>query len=158
MLPHSKTKAAKVIFRGNATTFGYISSFVGVGAVAGTVLLASLKQEASLRKVLLLSTGILGAALICFAHTSNFALAMLVAVFIGFGGIAQFTTCNIIVQSESAPEMRGRAISILLTAIFGMLPLGSLIVGAVSQKIGAPDTLIIQGITGIAIALIFSEY
>lgn len=148
---------AKVVFKGNAATYGYISAFIGAGAVAGTVLLASLKRNASLRKVLLLSTVVLGVGLICFSYTSNFPLAMTFAVITGLGGVAQFTTCNIIVQSESAPEMRGRAISILLTAIFGMLPLGSLIVGAVSQHIGAQATLFCQGVLAIVVAIVFSK-
>jgi predicted MFS family arabinose efflux permease len=146
---------AKIIFKGNATTFGYITSFIGVGAVAGTILLASLKQSASLRKTLLLSTVILGIGLICFSFTNNFSLAMPFAVIIGFGAMAQFTTCNIIVQSEASPEMRGRAVSIILTGIFGMVPLGSLIVGAVSQRIGAQTTLLCQGIIAIVVAAIF---
>ncbi|MDE1192227.1 MAG: MFS transporter [Arachidicoccus sp.] len=148
---------AKMIFRGNAATFGYITSFIGVGAVAGTVLIASLKKNASMRKVLLYSTVILSIGLICFSYTTNFPLAMFFAVITGFGGVAQFTTCNIIVQSESSPEMRGRSISILLTAIFGMLPLGSLIVGSISQRIGAQKTLLCEGIVGIIIAVVFAR-
>ncbi|ANH81097.1 MFS transporter [Niabella ginsenosidivorans] len=146
---------AKEIFKGNARTFGYISSFIGIGAVAGTVLLASLKKNASMRRMLLASTAILGIGLVCFSYTSSFVPAMGFAVVTGFGGVAQFTTCNIIVQSEASREMRGRAISILLTAIFGMLPLGSLLVGAVSEKIGAPNTILCQGILGIIISFIF---
>jgi MFS family permease len=83
---------------------------------------------------------------------------MFFAVLTGFGGIAQFTVCNIYVQSQSAPEMRGRAISILLMAIFGMMPLGSLVVGAVSQHIGAPATVLCQGIIGIVVALVFAKF
>jgi MFS family permease len=148
---------AKVIFKGNAATFGYISGFIGAGAVVGTIVLASLKHGAALRRILLISTVILGVGLICFSYTSNFPLAMFFAMITGFGGIAQFTTCNIIVQSESAPHMRGRAISILLTAIFGMMPLGSLIVGTVSQRIGAQATLLCQGIIAIIVAAVFSK-
>nr|WP_068890580.1 MFS transporter [Pedobacter panaciterrae] len=146
---------AKEIFKGNAKTFGYISSFIGVGAVGGTILLASLKNNVSMRAVLLLSTLIFSIGLMCFSHTTNFPLAMFFAVITGFGGVAQFTTCNIIVQSEVIPEMRSRAISILLTAIFGMLPLGSVLIGAVSERIGAPNTLLFQGIAGIIIAAAF---
>jgi MFS family permease len=146
---------AKIIFKGNAKTFGYISSFIGAGAVAGTIFLASLKHIASLRKILLYSTLILGIGLICFSYTNNFSLAMPFAVIIGFGAMAQFTTCNIIVQSEASPEMRGRAVSIILTAIFGMVPLGSLIAGAVSQRIGAQTTLFYQGIIAIVVAALF---
>jgi MFS family permease len=148
---------AKVVFKGNAATYGYISSFIGAGAICGTVLLASVKKDTPLRKVLILSTVIISIGLVGFSHTTNFPLAMLFAVLTGFGGVAQFTTCNIIVQSESAPYMRGRAISILITAIFGMMPLGSLLIGAISQHVGAPETIFWEGITGIIIAIVFSK-
>lgn len=146
---------AKVVFKGNAQTFGYISSFIGAGAVIGTIILASIKKQASLRKILLLSTIVISIGLICFAFTTNFSLAMVFAALTGLGGVAQFTTCNIIIQSEAATQMRGRVLSILLTAVFGMLPLGSLIVGAVSEKIGAPNTLLIEGIAGVITAVVF---
>jgi heme/copper-type cytochrome/quinol oxidase subunit 4 len=54
--------------------------------------------------------------------------------------------------------MRGRAIGILLMAIFGMLPLGSLVVGAVSQRVGAPVTVLGEGIISIVLALVFFEF
>jgi MFS family permease len=146
---------AKVVFKGNAATFGYITSFIGAGAVGGTILLASLKQGVSLRKVLLISTVILSVGLICFALAGNFYIAMACAILMGFGGVAQFTTSNIIVQAESDPDMRGRSISILLTAMFGMLPFGSLVVGMLTNTIGAAGILIIEGMLGILIAGVF---
>ena len=54
--------------------------------------------------------------------------------------------------------MRGRVISILLMAIFGMMPLGSVLTGAVSQHIGAPATVLGQGIIGLIIALAFAKF
>lgn len=149
---------AKVIFKGNAATFGYITSFIGIGAVIGTIFLASRKPGTHLKKILFLSTIIMGIGLICFSQIKNFPLAMFFAALVGFGSVAQFTVCNIVVQSESAPHMRGRAISILLMAIFGMMPLGSLLVGAVSQHIGAPATVLAQGIIGLIVALIFTNF
>lgn len=146
---------AKEIFKGDAKTFGYISSFIGIGAVLGTVFLASLKKGASMRNILILSTIILSIGLILFSYATNFYWSMFFAALTGLGGVAQFTTCNIIVQSEVIPEMRSRAISILLTAIFGMLPLGSVLIGFVSEKIGAPRTLLLEGIAGIVIAVVF---
>ena len=146
---------AKEIFKGNAATFGYITSFIGLGAVGGTILLASLKKGANLKMLLLISTVILGTGLIAFSYTSNFPLAMFIALLAGFGTVAQNTISNIVVQSESAPRMRGRAISIMIMAMYGMLPLGSLLVGAVSQQIGAPNTILCQGILGLVIAAVF---
>lgn len=149
---------AKVVFRGDAATFGYINSFVGVGAVTATIFLASRKPGIHLKRILFISTLLMGAGLICFSQVKNFPIAMLFATIAGFGSIAQFTISNIIVQSESAPEMRGRAIGILLMAIFGMMPLGSLLIGAVSEHIGAPTTVLAQGIIAVAIALLFIKF
>lgn len=149
---------AKVVFKGDASTFGYINSFVGVGAVTGTIFLASRKTGTHLKRILFISTILMSAGLICFSQIKNFPAAMLFAAIAGFGSVAQFTVSNIIVQSESAPEMRGRAIGILLMAIFGMLPLGSLLVGAVSEHIGAPATVLAQGIIALVIALIFLKF
>ena len=148
---------AKVIFKGGASTFGYITSFVGVGALLGTIFLASRKPDAPLRRILFISTLIIGVGLICFALIKNFPVAMLFAVLAGFGGMTQYTACNIMVQSESEPHMRGRAIGILLMAIFGMLPLGSLLVGAISQHIGAPVTMLGEGIISLVLALVFMK-
>ncbi|WP_316779039.1 MFS transporter [Pedobacter antarcticus] len=148
-------EVAKVTFKGGPATFGYISGFIGLGAVSGTILLASLKRNDNLRFYLILSTVMLGIGLICFALATNFYWAMLFVVFTGFGSVMQFTSCNIIVQSETAPHMRGRTISILLTAIFGMLPLGSLLTGYASEHIGSSHTILIQGVMAILISIIF---
>jgi len=146
---------AKIVFKGDAATFGYITSFIGAGSIVGTIVIASLKKDAPLRKILLGFSIILGLSLIAFSQIRNFPLAMIVAVFIGFGAVAQFTTSNIIVQSESDPRMRGRAISILIMAMVGMTPVGSVIVGWISQKIGAPNTLLFEGILGLGVVLLF---
>jgi MFS family permease len=149
---------AKVIFKGNASTFGYITSFVGVGGVIGTIFLASRKPGTQLKRILFTSNLILAAGLICFSQTKNFPLAMFFAMLTGFGAIAQYTICSIIVQSESEPRMRGRVIGILLMAIFGMMPIGSVLVGAISQHIGAPATVLCQGIIGFVVALVFARF
>ena len=83
---------------------------------------------------------------------------MFFAILTGFGSMAQYTVSNIVAQSESAPEMRGRVIGIMLMALFGMMPIGSLFVGAVSQRIGAPTTMLVQGIIAIVLALAFSRF
>jgi MFS family permease len=149
---------AKVIFKGNASTFGYITSFIGVGAVSGTIFLASRKPGTHLKRILFVSTIIMGIGLMGFSQIINFPIAMFFAILTGFGAIAQFTVSNIIVQSESAPQMRGRVISILLMAIFGMMPLGSVVIGAVSEHIGAPTTVLAQGIISIVVALGFASF
>jgi MFS family permease len=142
---------AKVIFSGNASTFGYLSGFIGLGAIGGTLFLASLKPGADLKKILLVATLILGIGLILFSHTTNFIFACIFAVISGFGMMAQVTVSNTIIQTTVTPEMRGRVISYFAMAFFGMLPLGALLIGALSNKIGAPNTILSEGIAAIII-------
>ncbi|HZY36542.1 MAG TPA: MFS transporter [Mucilaginibacter sp.] len=149
---------AKVIYKGNAKTFGYITSFVSVGAIVGTIYLASRRPGAHLKRLLFISTIVMGIGLIFFSQLKNFPLAMFFAALTGFGGMAQFTVCNIYVQSHSSPQMRGRAIGILLMAIFGMLPLGSVLVGFVAQHTGAPVTMLGEGIIALMVALLFAKF
>ena len=149
---------AKVIFKGGASTFGYITSFIGAGAVLGTIFIASRKPDTPLKRILFLSTILMGVGLICFALIKNFPGSMVFAILIGFGGMMQYTVSNILVQSDSESHMRGRAIGILLMAIFGMLPLGSLLVGGLSQRIGAPATVLGEGVLSILVALAFAKF
>jgi MFS family permease len=146
---------AKVVFMGNAVTFGYIYSFIGLGAITGTFFLASLKPGRDLKKILLLSTVILGLGLVLFSHIRYFPLAMVFAVLSGFGTMTQVTICITIVQMETVAKMRGRVMSYVALAYFGMLPLGSLLIGFISQKIGAPDMILCQGFIAFIIAGIF---
>jgi MFS family permease len=149
---------AKVVFKGGAATFGYLQGFVGAGAVLGTIFLASRKPDSQLRRLLFVSTILMGVGLILFALIKNFPVAMVFAVVVGFGGMTQFTVCNIMVQSESEPHMRGRAIGIMLMAIFGMLPLGSLLVGGLSQRVGAPATMLGEGVISMVLAIVFIDF
>ena len=147
-----------MIFKGNAATFGYITSFIGAGALAGSIFLASLKKDADLKFVLLVNTIIFGISLLLFSHLTNFPLAMVLATLSGFGMMSQTTISMTLIQLYSEKSMRGRVMSYVAIAYFGMLPLGSVIIGALSQKIGAPDTILFEGITAIIIAAAFSGF
>jgi len=146
---------AKIIFKGNAATFGYINSFIGLGAVIAAIYLASLKSSTNLKRVLFTNTIILGISLIVFSHLNIFPIAMAVAIICGFGTMSLIPICNTILQLEADEAMRGRVISFFAMAAFGMIPIGSLVIGMVSKYIGAPNSLLIQGIIALIIAISF---
>ncbi len=149
---------AKVIFKGNATTFGYLNSAIGLGAVGGTFFLASLKAGIDLKKILFINLLILGAGLILFSHITNLPLALFFAMLAGFGMMSQTTISNTIIQTSVSHEMRGRVISYFAMAYFGMLPIGGLLIGMISQYIGAPNTILIEGIVAVIIAVLFLPF
>jgi len=76
----------------------------------------------------------------------------------GFGMMSQTTIGNTIVQIHAAPQMRGRVMSFFALAFFGMMPMGSLFIGGISQRIGAPNTLLCQGAIAVIICIVFSNF
>ena len=151
---------AKVIFHGNAATFGLIDSFIGLGAISGALYLTgrNAQTEPARRKVLRNQTLIFGIGLILFSYTPWFGLAMAFVVIAGFGMMAQTTMTNTIIQTTVAPEMRGRVISYFAMSYFGMMPIGSLLIGTVSQYAGAQATMLGSGVMALVLLAIFWKF
>lgn len=146
------------IFEGDASTFGLLNSFVGLGAVSGALFLASMKPGTNLKKVLFRCTLLFALGLIAFSYMQSFPAAVIFIALAGFGMMAQTTLSNTIIQTTVAPAMRGRVISFYAMAFFGMQPIGSLLVGTAAQAIGAPLTVLLQGIATLLIAIIFFPF
>jgi len=149
---------AKVIFKGNAATFGYLNSAIGLGAVGGAFFLASIKTGTDLKKILFINLLIFGGGLILFSHMNNLPIALFFAMIAGFGMMSQTTVSNTIIQTSVSKEMRGRVISYYAMAFFGMQPIGGLLIGTVSHYAGAPYTILAEGIAAICIAFIFLPF
>ena len=149
---------AKVIFEGNAATFGYLNSAIGLGALGGAFFLASLKPGVELKRILFINLLIFGAGLILFSHITNLPVALFFAMLTGFGMMSQTTISNTIIQTKVSVAMRGRVISYFAMAFFGMQPLGGLLIGTVSQYIGAPNTILAEGIAAVIIAVSFLPF
>lgn len=149
---------ARDIFKGSASTFGMLNSFVGIGAVSGALFLASLKTGSNLKKVLSRCTIIFGLGLISFAYLKSLPIALAVISITGFGMMAQTTISNTLIQTTVAPNMRGRVISFYAMAFFGMQPIGGLLVGSLAHAMGAPFTMLCQGIATLCIAIAFFPF
>ena len=149
---------AKVIFHGNATTYGFVSGCIGLGALVASFILASLDKKVNLRAVLLISVMVLGTGLILFSRMGNYIAAMPFALILGLGSITPMSTSITVIQMEAATAMRGRVMSYVAVAYFGMLPLGSLMISSLSQKFGAPATMLTQGLGAVAISAVFYKY
>jgi len=143
---------ARDYFHGTARTFGIIDGSIGLGAFAGAIFLASLKAGTDLRRILFINTIVFGAGLILFSHEHNYPFALLFAVIAGFGMMSQITVTNTLLQTTAHPRMRGRVISAYAMVFFGMQPLGGLLIGWVSEHVGATNTVLAQGVVAISLA------
>ena len=69
--------------------------------------------------------------------------------------IMHMASSNTMLQTVVDEDKRGRIMSYMSMCTMGMAPFGSLLAGSLSDVIGAPNTLIINGIACIAGALFF---
>jgi MFS family permease len=145
---------AEKILGGGAETLGFLMAASGIGALAGGIYLATRKTVAGLGKVIVLAASILGLGLMAFSISRHLPLSLLTMLFVGLGTILQVASSNTVLQTIVDEDKRGRVMSLFTMSFLGMTPFGNLLGGALAEKIGAPTTLVIDGIICI-IASIF---
>ena len=149
---------AKDIFNGSAFTLGIIDGVIGFGAFLGALFLASLRQGMNLSKVLAINTLVFGIGLILFSQITVLSLALLFIAIGSFGMMSVRTISNTIVQIHVPNQFRGRVISIYLMVLTATIPIGSLIIGAVSHYIGVETTVMIEGFLALIVAVFYGRY
>jgi MFS family permease len=149
---------AKDIFGGTASTLGIIDGTIGFGAFISALFLASLRQGTNLNRILAVNTGILAIGLMLFSQTSLYPLALFFVGVGAFGMMPIRTISNTIVQLHVPNHFRGRVISIYFMVMTTMMPIGSLIVSAISHVIGVRKTVFLEGIIALIVAVVYGRY
>ena len=149
---------AKDIFSGNAQTFSWFESAVGIGSILSAIYLANLKRSDTMGKIMIAASLLLGFSIIILAYSNSLTVALICMALSGVGMMAQTSSINIYIQTQSAVNMRSRSISYYLMAYQGMIPVGSLIIGYVSHIIGTRNTVAIQGIICIISVIVYVYY
>ncbi len=134
---------AKDILHGNSGTQGLLMSTVGIGALVGSMFLASRKNIRGMAQRLFVLGAVYSGVLIAFAFSTSIAVSMFLMLFIGLSGMMTMATTNTLIQSVVSNEMRGRVISLYTMAFSSMTPFGSLLMGSLSSRIGARYTIVI---------------
>jgi len=130
------------ILGGDATTNGLLQSARGIGALIGALLTAVLSRMELRGRLVTWGSFLFPLTLIVFGLIHWLPLAMLVLVIIGISQIVYMNNSNSLVQTETPDHLRGRVLSIYTLAFFGLMPVGSLLVGALAAAIGEVNTLI----------------
>ncbi|MDO8669921.1 MAG: MFS transporter, partial [Dehalococcoidia bacterium] len=128
---------AKDVFAMGPEGFGLLASAPGVGALIGTLALASLGNYRR-KGILMLGLGLtLGASFIALGFSNWLPLSLFLLAGLG-GSISTYnTTNNTILQMIVPDALRGRVMSIYMLDR-GLAPLGSLTAGAIAGFAGAP--------------------
>lgn len=146
------------ILHGGAHTFGFLMGAVGIGALAGAVSLAARRSVLGLGRLIAITAAGFGISLVAFAASTQLWLSLALLVVTGLCFMQQMASSNTILQTISEDEKRGRVMSFYSMAFQGVAPFGSLIAGALANRIGAPRTLMIGGTICATAAALFAWY
>jgi MFS family permease len=143
------------ILRGGAWGYGALMGAVGVGAMFGALAIAMRRQLRGLGNVVAYCAIGLGISLILFSASRWYWASWMILVVTGFTMMTQFTSTNTLIQAMVPDQLRGRVMSLYSMMFLGMMPLGSLLAGAIAEHIGAPITVAIGGMASVVGGTIF---
>jgi MFS family permease len=146
---------AQTVYKGNVTTFSWMNSIGGLGALFGAMFMASRTENTNLLRLIVFASMLFCLSLTFFAYTTHLTLALFFILIGEAGMLAQIAATNTYVQTRVEESMRGRVLSYYGMAFQGMQPVGSLVVGYVAHVRSAPFTVMLEGVLGLLAALAF---
>ena len=141
------------VLRVGEVGLGWMMAAMGLGAVAGTLTVASLGNYRRKGMLLLGLALLFGLSLLLFSLSTVFALSLAALVGVGAGNMGYMAVNQALLQSHTPQELRGRVSSLTLFS-FGMATLGMLGFSALAEVWGAPLSVGLGGAALLVVALI----
>lgn len=145
------------VLHSGARGLGILMGATGVGALLGALTLASRSGVRGLGRWVAFSCGGFGAFLIFFSFSRTFWLSTALLVPVGFCMMFQMSSSNTLIQAMSPDELRGRVMAVYSMMFMGMAPFGTLLAGALADRLGAPVTVAMGAVAAVGGAIIFGR-
>jgi MFS family permease len=155
--PYAQLIPAYVVntLQGDARALGWAVAAAGIGGFGGALVTAGFGGKR--RSVQWICAGVTlsaGVLVLGFIHDVWWTLPVFFSI--GVGTQAFMGASNTLIQMLSPDEMRGRAVSVYTMIALGVVPGGSLVLGAIASVIGLHVAFMIAG--GTMLALILAVY
>mgnify|MGYP001558916726 CR=1 FL=1 len=111
---------------------GMLMGMVGVGALVGTLVIASLGDIRRKGLLLFVLAIIFGIALALFALSRSFYLSLFFLLFVGVGNTGYLAVNNALILTTADKQMHGRVMSIYMLS-WGLMPLSALPAGWLAE-------------------------
>jgi len=134
------------VLGGGPQTMGWLLACFGLGALVGTIFLASRKTVVGIEKVIAVNSAVFASGLMVFALSKTLWVSLIIIFLMGFGLIAQMASTNTIIQTLVDEDKRGRVMSLYILSFSGIAPIGSLLAGYTAGMIGTSYTFLIAGL------------
>lgn len=146
---------ATEVFGKGAEEYGILGSVLAIGSLTGALVAAG---RTRVRVRLLMGAAVVFAIVeIAAGVMPSYLTFVLLCPLMGFSVITVLTSCNALLQVESAPAFRGRVMAIYMTIVMGGTPIGSPFIGWIGEQYGARWTLIVGGVlvlVGVGLAVV----
>ncbi|MBV8600939.1 MAG: MFS transporter [Candidatus Eremiobacteraeota bacterium] len=135
--------AAHILLVG-AQAYGWLLAAGGIGTVTGAIITAVNQSER--RGRLWFAASVVSAlGLIGLGFTHSFGIAMFLQAMLGLGTMTFVSSSNVLVQTLSPDEMRGRSMSVYTMILLGLVPAGTLLMGSLGSVLGLPEAFALGG-------------
>ncbi len=134
---------ATEVYGKGAGEFGLLGSVVAVGSLTGA-LLAARRSSTRLRLLFLAAAGF-GLTVMLAGLMPTFVAFALISPLIGIAMMTMMNAANTLIQLESDPQFRGRALAIYMMVMQGGTPLGAPITGWIAAVWGPRVSMVIGG-------------
>jgi MFS family permease len=139
-----------------AVRLGILMGAAGVGALLGALTLAVRSGVKGLSRWVATCCAGFGVSLILFSFSKSFWLSVALLLPVGYFIMLQMASSNTLIQVMVPDELRGRVMAVYSMMFMGMAPIGALMGGALSDRLGAPWTVAIGGFASVLGAWWFS--
>jgi len=132
-----------------AVRLGILMGAAGVGALLGALTLAVRSGVKGLGTWVTVCCAGFGVSLMAFALSKSFWISVLLLLPVGYFIMLQMASSNTLIQVMVPDALRGRVMALYSMMFMGMAPLGALLGGALSDRLGAPMTVRIGGLASV---------
>ncbi len=132
--------------------YGLLMSMVGLGAIAGSLSIASLGSSGNKGLLLIAAATTWGVILIAFSLSTSLGMAIPLLLLLGLASTGFMTLNNILIQTSVSNEVRGRVLSFYMLT-FAMSSVGTVPVGAIAELLGIGRALMWSGAAVLALTI-----
>jgi len=138
-----------------ATGQGGLLTAMGIGAVGGAVLVASLGDRLPRGLLMLGGVTLYGLSVVAFAASPAFRLSLGLMTLVGLAHVSSYALVQTVIQTYSPPAFRGRTMAIfhMSDVVFA---LGSLLAGTLAAFVGARWAAAAMGAAGALLTVTIS--
>jgi len=135
----------------SAGGYAAMMSSIGSGALGGGLLIVIRKGKGANGRSVVIGVALMILGLFGVALSRSVYTAVPSVIAIGFGSVLSIASVNTLLQRRARPDMRGRIFALYAIGVMGMMPLGSLGLGALVDRF--PVNYVMMG-SGFAIGVV----